>query len=59
LAAKAAVEVLVQAGVRHVAARRFGQDALTLLADAGIEPTLMCAISLGQFEELWLHESNL
>jgi len=54
-AAREAVAALAEAGVRRVAAGRFGPDALEALAEAGIEPILLSGFSLLQFEELCIH----
>ncbi len=55
-AAQAAVKVLSGAGVRRVAAGRFGSEALQALAKAGIEPLLLNGLQLKHFEELYRHQ---
>jgi predicted DNA-binding protein (UPF0251 family)/predicted Fe-Mo cluster-binding NifX family protein len=53
-AAKAAVRYLLDAGVRRVAAGRFGPDALQALAEARIEPLLLGHMNLVQFQKMYL-----
>jgi len=45
---------LLDAGVRRVAAGRFGPDALQALAEARIEPLLLSRLSLVQFQKTYL-----
>ncbi len=49
-AAKAAAQVLREAGVNRVAAGRFGPDALLALAAANIEPLLLNGLHLSDFQ---------
>lgn len=57
-AGKEAVRLLAEAGVRRVAAGRFGPEALQALAEAQIEPLLIRGLTFAQFTELYLQTTE-